>query len=206
MFVKLIWISSCPSLLTTCFDLSRSSSGLSSADGSRNSLLWAGYLSSNSDGDVKPGGPLGAFREEQAMSWHRVSPSPFLSSSSHRTQLHYTNSYTYSHPNFNFLQYTIQILVPTRNVVCPCGAWIENRPHSTPSIRLARNPKHLILQWVGIGTHTFSLLFNDGHVTYYFWDQKLLPSVDRWTWFWMIIDCRVISRLLWGINFLMFVL
>ena len=49
-----------------------------------------------SDGDVKPGGPLGAFREEQAMSWHRVSPSPFLSSSSYTTQLHYTNSYTYS--------------------------------------------------------------------------------------------------------------
>ena len=43
-----------------------------------------------SDGDVKPGGPLGAFREEQAMSQHRVSPSPFLSSSSssHSTQLH----------------------------------------------------------------------------------------------------------------------
>ena len=35
-----------------------------------------------SDGDIKPGGPLGAFREEQAMSQHRVSPSPFLSSSS----------------------------------------------------------------------------------------------------------------------------
>ena len=35
-----------------------------------------------SDGDVKPGDPLGAFREEQAMSWHQVSPSPFLSSSS----------------------------------------------------------------------------------------------------------------------------
>ena len=33
-----------------------------------------------SDGDVKPGGPLGAFREEQAMMRHRVSPSPFLSS------------------------------------------------------------------------------------------------------------------------------
>ena len=30
-----------------------------------------------SDGDVKPCGPLGAFREEQAMSRHRVSPSPF---------------------------------------------------------------------------------------------------------------------------------
>ena len=66
-----------------------------------------------SDGDVKPGGPLGDFREEQAMIRHRVSPSPFLSSSSsHITQLHYTNSYTYSHPNLNFLQYTIQILFP----------------------------------------------------------------------------------------------
>ena len=66
-----------------------------------------------SDGDVKPGGHLGAFREEQAISRHWVSPSPFLSSSSSRTtQLHYTNSYTYSHPNLNFLQYTIQILVP----------------------------------------------------------------------------------------------
>ena len=67
-----------------------------------------------SDEDVKPGGPLGALREEQAMIRHRVSPSPFLSSSSssHTTQLHYTNSYTYTHPNLNFLQYTIQILVP----------------------------------------------------------------------------------------------
>ena len=62
--------------------------------------------------NVKAGGPLGAFREEQAMSRHRVSPSPFLSSSSHTTQLHYTNSYTYSYLNLNFLQYTIQILVP----------------------------------------------------------------------------------------------
>ena len=39
--------------------------------------------------DVKPGGPLGAFREEQAMSRHRVSPSPFLSSS-HTPQHIYT--------------------------------------------------------------------------------------------------------------------
>ena len=42
---------------------------------------------------------------------------------------------------------------PTRNVVCPSGAWFENRPHSTPSIRFARNPKRVIVQWVGIGTH-----------------------------------------------------
>ena len=39
-----------------------------------------------SDGDVKPGGPLGAFREEQAMSRHRVSPSPHH----HLTQHNYT--------------------------------------------------------------------------------------------------------------------
>ena len=39
-----------------------------------------------SDEDVKPGAPLGAFREEQALSRHRVSPSPFLSSSSYTTQ------------------------------------------------------------------------------------------------------------------------
>ena len=100
--------------------------------------------------DVKPGSPLGAFREEQAMSQHRVSTSLSLSSSSHTTQLHYTNSYMYSHPNLNFLQYT------TRNVVCPSG---ENRPYSTPSIRLTRNPKHVIVQWVGIGTHTHTSRF-----------------------------------------------
>ena len=60
-----------------------------------------------SNGDVKPGGPL-----VQAMSRHRVSPSPFLSSSSCTTQLHYSNSYTYSHPIVNFLPYPIQILIP----------------------------------------------------------------------------------------------
>ena len=54
------------------------------------------------------GGPCGAFREEQTMSRHRVSPSPFLSSTPDTTQLHYTNSYTYSYSNLNFLQ----ILIP----------------------------------------------------------------------------------------------
>ena len=104
-----------------------------------------------SDGDVKPGGPLGAFREEQAMSRHRISPSPFLSSSSsssHTTQLHYTNS----HPNLNFLQYTIQILVPHAMWFGPSGASFENRPYLMPSIRLVRNPKRVIVQWVGTGT------------------------------------------------------
>ena len=63
-----------------------------------------------SDGDVKPGGPLVAFLEEQAMRRHRVSPSLFISSSSSNTITLHTH--TYSHPNLNFLQYTIQILVP----------------------------------------------------------------------------------------------
>ena len=111
-----------------------------------------------SDGDVKPGGPLGAFREEQAMSRHLVSPSPFLSSSSssHTTQLHYINSYTYSHPNLNFLQYTITDTHPTCNVVCPSGTWFENRLHLTPCIHLAWNLTRIIVQWVGIGAHTHS--------------------------------------------------
>ena len=43
---------------------------------------------------------------------------------------------------------------PTRNVVCPSGARFENRPHLTPSSHLVWSPKHVIVQWVGIGTHT----------------------------------------------------
>ena len=42
-------------------------------------------------------------------------------------------------------------------MACPSSAWFENRLHITPSIRLAQNPKCVIVQWVGIGTHTFSL-------------------------------------------------
>ena len=95
-----------------------------------------------SDGDAKPGGLLGAFREEQVMSQHWVSPSPFLSPSSHTTQLHYTNSYTYSHPNLNFLQYTIQILVP--NVMWSAQAVCDSKIDHTlkPPIHLAWNQKH----------------------------------------------------------------
>ena len=111
-----------------------------------------------SDGDVKPGGPLGAFREEQTMCRHRVSSSPFLSSSSHTTQLHYTNSYTYSHPNLNFLQYTIQILVPYVMWSAQAVRDSKNRPQSSSSIRLARNPKRIIVKWVGIETTTIVLL------------------------------------------------
>ena len=61
-------------------------------------------------GTLNLAGPLGAFREEQAMSRHRVSPSPFLSSSSLTITLH--KQLTYSHPNLNFLPYTIEILIP----------------------------------------------------------------------------------------------
>ena len=101
-----------------------------------------------SDGDVKPGGPLCAFREELAMNRHRVSPSPFFHH--HPTQHNYTTqTVTYSHPNPQLPTIHYTDTHPTRNVVCPSGGWL------TPSIRLARNPKRVIVQWVGIGTHTF---------------------------------------------------
>ena len=65
-----------------------------------------------SDGDVKPGGLLGAFREEQAMSWYPgfTFSLPFIIIII--PQLHYTNIYTYSQPNLNVLPCTIQILIP----------------------------------------------------------------------------------------------
>ena len=106
------------------------------------------YNTVDSDSSV-----VGALQEEQAMSWHRVSPSPFLSLSPHTTQLHYTNSYTYNHPNLNFLLYTIQILVP--HVMWSAQAVCDSKTdHTKPFIRLARNAKRVIVQWVGIGTHT----------------------------------------------------
>ena len=90
------------------------------------------------------------------MSRHRVSTFslPFI------IIPHYTNSCTYSHPNLNSLEYTIQILVP--HVMCPSGAWFENRPHLTPSTSLVWNPKRIVVQWVGIGTYIKNP-FNNGH-------------------------------------------
>ena len=106
-----------------------------------------------SDGDVKPGSPLGALQEEQAMSRHRVSPSPFLSSSSsHTTELYYTNSYTYSHPNLNFLQYTIQILIP--HIIWSAQVVHELKiDHTQCHLSALRGTRSIQLQWVGIGTH-----------------------------------------------------
>ena len=87
-----------------------------------------------SDGDVKPGGPLGAFRQEQAMSRPRVSPSPFLSSSSRTTQLHYTNSYTYSHPNLSFLQtFRHFTYVTTHSPTLP-SLYLRHSSFSSPSV------------------------------------------------------------------------
>ena len=60
------------------------------------------------DGDVKPGGPLDAFREEQAMSRHRVSPSSFLSPSPSHTTQTVTHAVTLTSTSYN----TVQILFP----------------------------------------------------------------------------------------------
>ena len=62
-----------------------------------------------------------------------------------------THTVTLTSTSYN----TVQLdTLHTRNVVCPSGAWFENRPHLTPSIHLAWNPKRIIVQCVGIGTHT----------------------------------------------------
>ena len=85
------------------------------------------------------------------------------------TRFHLLPSFHHHHPTqHNYTTQTVTLTViltstfshtlythPTRNVVCPSSAWIENRPHSTPSIHPAWNSKHVIVQWVGIGTHTF---------------------------------------------------
>ena len=72
-----------------------------------------------SDGDVKPGGPLGAFREEQAMSRHWVF---HLLPSFHHHPTQHNNTTQTVNTNLNYLQYTIQILVPhvmwSAQVVC----------------------------------------------------------------------------------------
>ena len=112
-----------------------------------------------SDGDVKPGGPLSAFREEQATSRHRVSPSLFLSSSSHTPQHNYTTqttTHTVTLSSIPTVPYTDTR--PRCNVVYPSGAWFENRPCSMPSICPVQNLKCIIVQWVGIGTHTHIIL------------------------------------------------
>ena len=79
---------------------------------------------------------------------------------------------------------------PSHNVVCPSGAWIENRPHSMPSIRLAQNPKHVIVQWVGIRTHTHTYLklylkFEENchkkHDSVYIMQQYILKTTFLWS-------------------------
>ena len=77
------------------------------------------------------------------------------------TGFHLLPSFHHHPTQHNYTTQTVTHITdthPTCNVVCPSGAWLENKPHSTPSIRLGRNPKHVIVQWVGIGTHTHTLL------------------------------------------------
>ena len=57
--------------------------------------------------------------------------------------------------------------------------WIENRPHSMPSIHLARNPKHIIVQWVGIGTHTHIDVVMGSKGDWDFWISDLVKNLDE---------------------------
>ena len=105
-------------------------------------------------------------------------------------QLHIQSSY----PQLPPIHYTDTR--PTRNVVCPSGAWIENRPHSTPSIRLARNPKQVIVLWVGIRTHT---LAKCGYVYLGLRARQHLRSLAPvMKWWWMIMMAKWYSGTLWA--------
>ena len=73
----------------------------------------------------------------------------------HTTQLHYTNSYTYSHPNLNFLQYTIQIPVLVPHVMWSAQAVHELKiDHTQRHLSALCRTRSTQVQWVGIGTHT----------------------------------------------------
>ena len=59
----------------------------------------------------------------------------------------------YSHPNLNFLQYTIQILVP--QVMWFAQAVCELKiDHTQCHLSALRGTRSTQVQWVGIGTHT----------------------------------------------------
>ena len=108
---------------------------------------------------------------------------------------HTTQTVTHSHPNLNFLQHCTDTL-PTRNVVCLSGAWFENRPYSMPSIRLVRNPKRIIVQWVGIRTHTHT------HITNHWTLTKLRYQWAELGFFGFSDKCETCLRVVGGNNFI----
>ena len=106
-----------------------------------------------SDGDVKPGGPLVLISRSRlcADTWFHLLPSFHH----HPVQHNYTTqTVTHTVTLTSSFSRTLYRYSSHTNVFCTSGAWFENRPHLTPSIHLAWNPKHVIVQWVGIGTHT----------------------------------------------------
>ena len=113
----------------------------------KDSSFWRG---------IEPGGPLVLIDRSRlcAGAGFHLLPSLLNHSTYNTLRLLYKNNYIYSPPNLTSFSTQTQIHIPPRNVVCPSGAWFENRPHLTPSIHLTWNPKHVIVQRVGIGTHT----------------------------------------------------
>ena len=104
-----------------------------------------------SDGDVKPGGPPWCFSRKAG---YEAAPG-FTFSLPFIIIPHYTNSYTYSHPNLNFLRCTIEILVP--HVMWSAQAVRELKiDHTQRHLSALRGTRSTQVQWVGIGTHTFN--------------------------------------------------
>ena len=72
----------------------------------------------------------------------------------HNTITLHKQLHSYSHPNLNFLPYTIQMLIP--HIMWSAQAVRDLKIDHT-QCHLAWNPKHVIVQWVGIGTDTSNI-------------------------------------------------
>ena len=96
-----------------------------------------------SDGDVKPGGPLGAYRQEYDMYRYRVSASPFPSLSSYIQHTYITKTITHTVTLTSLLSvglHKYRYTSPTKRGL-PKKCVNRKQTTLTPSIRVARNPK-----------------------------------------------------------------
>ena len=99
-------------------------------------------------------GGYGAYQQDQVMCWHQVSPFHF--SSSYHTYTTETVIHT--------VILTSLLSVHKYRYTSPHVTWFAQEVHESkqtkliPSICIAWNLKHIIVQWAGIKTHTCNLL------------------------------------------------
>ena len=93
---------------------------------------------------------------------------------------------------------------PTCNVVCPSGAWIKNRPHSTPSICLAQNPEaHNCAVGLALEhTHTYSLkkkIFKNTLLCTDICESTIYEHASSIIWS-ALIHCRLLHQLFYFVR------